>query len=106
MPIGVRRARGALVLDLGDPVHARVPPLRRDGLVHYAPPHGPDAWVSLPCVARVVLGKAFGRRAVLTAMDEAERFVIVDVDRGVESEVRGVTAVCSGGFGPVFLADT
>lgn len=64
------------------------------------------AWASLPCAARVALGEAFGRRVVLTAIDEAERFLIVDVDRGVESEVRGVTPVRSGGFGPVFLADT
>ena len=78
-----------------------------EGRLHDSPgPYRPPAWASLPCAARVALGEAFGRRVVLTAIDEAERFLIVDVDRGVESEVRGVTPVRSGGFGPVFLADT
>jgi hypothetical protein len=62
-------------------------------------------WHPLPRAAEIVLGEVYGRQVVLADRDAPGTYLLLDADAGVQGEVRGLTPVRSGGFGPVFLAD-
>lgn len=77
-----------------------------DAQFAYVTPQSTEpAWSALPCAATAVVGDPLGRRAVLAAADEPERYFVVDAERGLEGAVCAATPVRADGFGPVFLAD-